>query len=204
MRSVFVALVLLVAGLVMAIRMLPWWGVLLLFAALVLAVPALLKWGLARAVKAPFKAKGAVLSDAGVEVHAIERIDAPPDAVPGDDAIGQPEYYRLEVTITPKPASGPFSLWEPGEVMMVPMGARGDQPGADAAACRVCSLEVHEDGRFEVDCGLKYGGPQRLRLLLAVDRAQRRLQFRYYFEVFGDVALPAPGAGDPVRHALIR
>jgi len=192
MRVIFLLLLVMAATVVVAVRMLPWWVLLALVAGLALAMPIVLRWGLTWLLKLPFRAKGAVLRNAAVEVHAIER--AEPTVLEASDeagsAAGPREHFRLEITITPPAASGPFTLWEPGELAIVGADARAGEPGTDEAHFDVRALEIQEDEGFQADGGMKYGGPQRLRLLVAVPPGQRRLRFRYYFEVFGSVSLP--------------
>lgn len=185
MRVIFWVLLVMMAAVVLAVRMLPWWLLLAIPAVLALAAPILLRWGLRWLLKLPFRAKGAVLRNAAVDVHAIERID---------------EHVRLELTITPQAVSGPFTLWEPGELAIVGPDARAGEPGAHETSFDVRALEIQEDDRFQADSGMKYGGPQRLRLLVAAPPGQR-LRLRYYFEVFGSVALPGPSVGDASRRS---
>lgn len=189
MRSIVLAMILLGVAFVAAIRLLPWWAALALCAAVVLSVPMLLKWGLVRLLKAPFKAKGAVLRGAHAEIHSIERIEPPQADGPADEPR---EHYRLAVTITPHTPAGPFTLWAPGELMIVGADTRSREPDDDESAGDLSQIEVEHDGQFDADEGMKYPGPQRLRLLIAVKPGQRVLRFRYYFEVFGTIELPAP------------
>ncbi len=194
MRPILFLLVVVGAGAVAAIRLLPWWAFLATFAGVVLAVPVLFRWALPRLLKAPFRAKGAVLRGATVRVHSAERTEAPAVGSSGEDEAGAAdrgprEHYRIEVTITPRPAEGPFRLWAPGELVLVGPGAKAEEPEGDDAG-EVSALEIEQDGHFLPDEGMKYGGPQRLRFVAAVPPGQRRLRFRYYFEIFGDVALP--------------
>lgn len=201
MRVVFLLFLVGAAAVVVAVRMLPWWALLAAVAGLAVAMPIFLRWGLTSLLKLPFKAKGAVLRNAAVDVHAIERAE-PPALDPSDEAasaVGPREHFRLEVTITPPAASGPFTLWEPGELAIVGPQARAGEPGTGEDDFQVQALEIQEDDRFQADSGMKYGGPQRLRLLVAVPPGQRRLRFRYYFEVFGNVPLPGPPVGDAFR-----
>ena len=202
MRVIFLVLLVMAAVVVAAVRMLPWWVLFATAAGLALAMPTLLRWGLRSLLKLPFRAKGAVLRNAAVDVHAIERAE-PPALEPSDEAAsaaGPHEHFRLEITITPPAAaSGPFTLWEPGELAIVGPDARAGEPRTGEANFDVRDLEIREDDRFQADSGMKYGGPQRLRLLVAVPPGQRRLRFRYYFEVFGSVSLPAPPVGEAFR-----
>src|SRR5262245_56106926 len=195
MRVIVLLFVVLGAAVAVAVRMLPWWALLAVFAALMLAGVILVRWGLPRLLTLPFKAKGAVLRDAGVYVHSIEGPEASSTPQRSDDGglAGDPDrrqHFLLEITITPRPPSGRFTLWEPGELRIVGHGARADDPEADEPNLDVRSLEVHEDGSFLPDGGMKYEGPQRLRLLVAVPEGQHHLRFRYYFEIFGNISLP--------------
>jgi hypothetical protein len=194
MRSMALLLTLSTLALVVAIRLLPWWSVLALLALLVLGTPMLFKWGLTRLLTIPFRAKGAVLRGADVRVRSIERAEAPapePSSdgeATADDGEGR-EHFLVDVTITPRTRSGPFVLWEPGELGMIRAGARAGADDEDDT-CDVRAVDVEQEGHFEPDSGMKYGGPQHLRLRLAVRPGPRVLRFRYYFEVFGDVHLP--------------
>jgi len=185
-------------ALVAAIRMLPWWGILALFAGLTLGAAVLVRWSLPRLLLIPFRAKGAVLRGAVVDLHAIARVE-PPAAGPDEPAEREPrDHFRIEVTIAPRPSPGPFRLWEPGELIAAGPDARPGAPRDGETQFDVAELEVWEDGRFQADRGMKYGGAQRLRLLVAVPPGRRHLRFRYYLEVFGDLSLPgstAPAAG---------
>ena len=182
---------------VAVVRLLPWWAVILFFAALALAARSLLRWGLPRLLRLPFKAKGAVLRDAIVDVHSIERVELEP---------GLHEHFRAEVTITPQTPKGAFTLWEPGELRIVGRHARAGDPEVDESDFEIRSLEVQEDGRFQPDSGMKYQGPQRLRLLVSVPAGHRSLRLRYYFEILGNVTLPGPKSTETSRapRTLIR
>jgi len=173
---------------VAVVRLLPWWVAIALFAVLMLAARSLFRWGLPRLLRLPFKAKGAVLRDAAVDVHSIERVEVP---LPG----GSDEQFRMDVTITPRTPTGAFTLWEPGELRIVGPDARAGDPHPDESDFEIRSLEVLEDGQFQEDRGMKYQGPQRLRLLVTVPAGQPRLRLRYYFEILGRVSLPGLASG---------
>jgi hypothetical protein len=202
MRVISLLLLVMAAAVVVAVRMLSWWVLLAVATGLALALPIFLRRGLTWLLKLPFRAKGAVLRSAAVDVHAIERAE-PPALEPSDEAdsaAGPRERFWLELTITPRAsASGPFILWEPGELAIVGPDARAGEPGTDEEPFDVRTVEIREDNRFQPDSGMKYGGRQRLRLLVAVPPGQRRLRFRYYLEVFGNVSLPGPPAGGAFR-----
>ncbi len=192
MRMIFLLVTVATAVVVVLIRLLPWWAVVTLFVILALVARSLFRWGLPRLLRLPFAAKGAVLRDAVVLVHSIEPVDAPSAALAAEqheiDAERR-EHVRLEVTITPRTPTGAFTLWEPGELRIVGAGARSGEPEADEADYDVESLEIQVEGRYQPDSGMKYQGPQRLRLLVAVPPDQRGLRFRYYFEILGNVSL---------------
>jgi len=86
------------------------------------------------------------------------------------------------------------ALSAPGDWASAALSARANASGSSTPegddAGEVSALEIEQDGHFLPDEGMKYGGPQRLRFVAAVPPGQRRLRFRYYFEIFGDVALP--------------
>jgi hypothetical protein len=195
LRMIFLLFMVSTVALVAVVRLLPWWAVIALFAVLFLAARSFLRWGLPRALWLPFKAKGAVLHDAVVDVHSIERVELPSPKGSDEEELavepGPHEQFRIDVTITPRTPTGAFTLWEPGELRIVGRDARAGDPEADAADFEIRSLEVQEDGRFQPDSGMKYPGPQRLRLWVAVPRGQPSLRLRYYFEIIGNVTLPA-------------
>lgn len=197
---VLMTLVAIIVGGVLAIKVLPWWA---LLAGAVALVP-VSRWVLKRAVMglftAPFKMKGAVLKGAAAEVHSVVPTAMPASEVAAEESNGHgpsatPRYFWLDVTVRPTGRSEGFQYWEPGELRLVTPESRLNPDGSDADegedACEVTRLEVHQEGTFQEDEGWKLPGPQRLRLLLAVSPGVSALKFRYYFEEFGDVRLPA-------------
>jgi len=193
LRTIFLLFMVATVAVVAVVRLLPWWAVIALFAVLVLAARSLLRWGLPRLLRLPFKAKGAVLHDAVVDVHSIERVERLEGSHEEELAVepGPRKPFRIDVTITPRTPTGAFTLWEPGELRIVGRDARAGDPEADEADFEIRSLEIQEDGRFQPDSGMKYPGPQRLRLWVAVPPGQASLRLRYYFEIIGNVTLPA-------------
>jgi hypothetical protein len=166
---------------------------------LVLSVLVLIKWGLPRLLPklltVPFKAKGAVLRGATALLHSVERAQAPAEGTAREDegaATAPLEYYDVELTITPAPATRTFALWEPDELRLARPNEKPEEPERDEVTGSICAIEVQQDGRFEPTSGMKYEGPQRLRMLVSTPRGCRRIRLRYYFELFGDIALPVP------------
>ena len=191
---VLAMLALLVVGAVQAIRILPWWA-LLLGALLLVLVGKLVMGRLVRKLfLMPFRAKGAVLRDALAHVHRVS------PATPTDDekeAFPEPRnHYLVEVTISPKAVNGPFGMWEPGELRLVKpdsvLRPESDEPDEEDSACHITRIQIENEGRWEDDEGMKFSGPQRLRLIIAVQPGTGALKFRYYLEEFGTVGLAQP------------
>jgi hypothetical protein len=195
MRIVPLLLVAVIAAVAIAIKYLPWWGLLLGALGLVVIGKFVLKRLFFRLLITPFKLKGAVLKGASVEVHSVTTAVAPPttDAAPADAT--PRNYYSVEASIRPVQSDTPFGAWEPGELRLVRpesvIDASPDTPSDDDDTCEIKSIEVQLEGGFEPHNGIKLPGPQRLRLLIAVKPGSARLKFRYYFEEFGSVTLPA-------------
>src|SRR6185436_19506049 len=149
MRLVGILVLLLIAGAVLAIVLLPWQvtvGAIVLFAVVVFAFGGRI---LEAIFKIPFRAKGAVLRGAIAEVHSVA-----PTAQAGDGEGVDRGSFIVEVTIQPKESGGAFQLWEPGELRLVGPGAKGgyrrgrralrDQAGRDRGGRRVRSGRGHE------------------------------------------------------------
>jgi hypothetical protein len=186
-------LTLFAAGAVVAVRLLPWWALVLGFLALVLIGKFVVKRLVLRLFLMPFRAKGAVLKGASAQVHGVS--PAAPAAERAADDSGEPsKRYLVEVTIKPEDQQGPFGLWEPGELRLVRpesvLRPESDQADDEDKACTVTKIQIEDEGQWNDDEGMKYGGPQKLRLHLAAEPGVRELKFRYYFEEFGSVRLP--------------
>lgn len=180
-------LLILLAAAVVAIRLLPAWAILLALGGFVVGVLAILKWGLPyllpHLLKMPFRAKGAVLRNAGLLVHSAERVAA------GDNR----STYRLELSVVPREPTGHFALWEPGDLIFVGADARPDDPERDIETDRR-EIEILQGGEF-VEASGKYEGAHRLRAVVDVPRGLTTLRVRYYFEIFGEITLPGRGIG---------
>jgi hypothetical protein len=210
---VLLVLVAVIFGFVLAIKYLDWWVLLALIVAMVVGARYGVRLLLRRLFMMPFKAKGAVLRDAAVRIHSIEPAEGPPtkllvrpardrteedeDLSEDEDVDEEPEqdmgprsYYRVEVTIDPRPKKGGFQHWEPGELLLVRPETDVMKFDEDDDTCRIDELEVEQDGRFQTDEGWKFVGPARLRMRIGVRPDVRRLTFQYYFEKFGELELP--------------
>lgn len=157
---------------------------------------------------APFEMKGAALKDAEARIHEVLALD--------ND--GTRRRMRMDVTIVPQQnAETPFQHWELGELRLVPFGTPSGPPkdeeddrpagddeedsGFDKDEVALEQLEMLADGMWREYEGEKTTGPLRVRFVAAVPEGMRRVAFRYYFEVFGDVAVPAETAEsrEPIR-----
>jgi hypothetical protein len=195
-----------VAGLTWAVKNLPWWGTVAVVMGLIVlgkfAAGRLMVW----AITIPFKWKGAVLKGATVEVHSVTA-SGPPPPTPGDEPHGEKvsadeagsrrEQFRLDVTVNPSLApGGKFSNWSPSELVLVKPESKLRIHGRDDDddSCEVKRVEVYHAGQFQEDDGASYPGSQRVLLWVGVRPGVTRLKFRYYFEDFGEVALPPANA----------
>lgn len=210
LRKLLVVLLLLLAAqvaLTVALyQAIGWWALVAVAALNVVAGPLLVKRALKALFMMPFKAKGAVLRGASAVVHSVEPAAAPvreegdeDDEDDEEEPEGARDYFYVDVTVAPRPAEGPFSHWEPGELVLVRPGAKAiPDDEDDGEVGSVGEVLVWDGESFAEDDPGKYQGEQRLRLHVAVVPGTRRAQFRYYFEIFGDVELPATtsiGAG---------
>jgi hypothetical protein len=218
LKLVVLVLVLLVVLAVVATALWGVWGLLGFIGFFFLGVVLLWKVGgklVKKAFTAPFAAKGAVLRDASVSVHSVTPaaapLPAPPDEEDEDadeleDDADTPEYeperdlvwYHVDLTITPQGQSAPFSHWEPGELVLVSPSAK---PGAESLMDddsdeddfgEIEEVRIWDGQEWQEDEECKYAGAQRLRLHVGLRPEAREFRLRYYFEIIGDVRVPAP------------
>jgi len=219
MRWLTVIFILVLIGVVAAIKYLPWWALIILF-----VVP-LLTWKyIAAGILALYMRKvagelGKALAGAEVEVHSLEAVAAPtaddlkamlqdedegdgdeyeddapePDAAPDEDPSAW-RWYELDVSITPRPPASEDenSGWSVGGLMLaVPDTKWGEFDGQ----CLVAQVERMEDGRFTPAMNWQAYGPERVRLLVGVRPGTSQVALQYMTEQLGDVLeLPAlPG-----------
>lgn len=175
------------------------WGILGVIVAAVIAFQVLKRLAGTLALKlfmTPFKAKGAVLHNADLRVLSVTPAAAPPreHCMDGDSDTSEPvlDWYEFDVTVTPKPGGGPFQFWEPSEMVLVGPDAKPDElEDSGQEAGRIHSLQIWSDGQWTSDEVGKYHGPQRLKLHAGIEPGAQRVRLRYYFEIFGQIELPA-------------
>jgi hypothetical protein len=82
-------------------------------------------------------------------------------------------------------------MWEPDELRLVKpesvLHPESNEPDEGDDSCEITKVHVQDEGQWGEDEGMKYAGPQRLRLVVAVDPKVKELKFRYYFEEFGKI-----------------
>ena len=81
-----------------------------------------------------------------------------------------------------------FSCWDCSELVLVPF----DEPALDIyteeseGGCQIHDVSFPESD----DAGDKASSAQRLKLHIEVIQGVERLKFQYYFETFGELAIP--------------
>ena len=157
---------------------------------------------LGESVASLFTVKSQVLRGATTDVHFVRPIVPPADALAlfdGDEPDFDPTsltWYEIEVTIFPDPAvTGPMTHWDIDDLRLVPadtpdIKGLGDN-GPVVYEVELASLLVIENGEAVEPEGSKFHGPHRLRFTAAFPKDTRDWKFRYYFEQFGHVRLPA-------------
>jgi hypothetical protein len=172
-------LILMIVVVVFSIKYLPVWasvGISLLF---LLNLRYLVRY----LYKAPYKERGAVLRGATVRVHSVTPAAKPEAPVVESETRS---YFLADLTITP--AESNSRQWEPADFALVRPESVAEIETQSAGELE--SIEVWKDGGFVFDDAFNYEGEQRVRILLAARPEVKRVALRYYFEVFGDIALP--------------
>src|SRR5262245_6527418 len=101
-RLISIGFLVVVVGVVVAIKYLPWWASVALFAAFAVALKFCIRPLLTKLFLLPFKAKGAVLRGATIEVHSVRSAAPPP-----------PSSEPSEATSAEDPAeAGPWNYYE--------------------------------------------------------------------------------------------
>jgi hypothetical protein len=203
LRACLLFLIALVVLGVLAYHFFGIWGF-LGFAALcmfaVMSIKRVIGFGLQKAFMIPFKAKSGVLKDARLTVHSFApttAVEVMSDENEADDGI-EPrtttetgfDNYILEITISPKPPSGSFAHWEPGELMLVREDSKPEPDSEAEYAGTVGEIEILDNSEWKRDEGYKFTGEQRLRMQLGIVPGLRRFKLQYYFEVLGLIDVP--------------
>jgi hypothetical protein len=203
MKLIFLALAVLTAVLVLAIKLLPWWVSLLIFTIGGLGVFLGSKILLKRLFLTPFKMKGKVLAESAVRVHGVSAAPTPTPRQFEDEEVDEEatqryrslKWYFLDVSIRPSDQTEGcgFTLWEPSELLLVPSDTKAKdlETGLDSDCCTIHDFKMFQEGKFIEDEEGKYEGSQRVQFYIGVEPNVKQLRFRYYFELFGLVTLPA-------------
>jgi hypothetical protein len=153
------------------------------------------KWLMFKIFTAPFRVKGKALQGATCQLHGHEWTEKParPEGEPEDEDEDTPNvplrYVWLDVSITPQERTQGFTHWEPGELALAPASLKYTGLDDMEKCFTVHDIKIVVDGQEMTEEGMKYHGPQRLRMLFGVPLDQDRFKFVYYFEQFGELRL---------------
>jgi hypothetical protein len=206
----WIILVALLAVFIVAVRELPWWGVILLVLGLFAAAPYIGRLVLAFYVRKVGRELAAALRGATVEVAEVRAVP-PPDAAllkqyeeemgvdeegdEEDDTLDEPpearHWYELTATITPASGTEDSAGWDPDTLLLVPPET---PKGEITQACYIARVEIIEPHRTVPREGRMCFEGTQLRFLLGVVPGTKRLSLRYMFiEEIGDaIELPPP------------
>lgn len=157
-----------------------------------------IRWAIGRAIlklfTLPFRMKAQALAGATAEVHGVHPAPVPPPSDGEDDEEEKPaqdlRWLVVDVTIMPKPRTQGFTMWEPGELYLAPASMKVKSLDDIERCFQIHELKIVEDGQEIEDEGMKYGGPQRIKMHVGVPKNESALQFVYYTESFGRVEIP--------------
>lgn len=153
------------------------------------------KWLMFKIFTAPFKMKGKALEGATCQLHGHEWTEKPaaPEGAPEDEDEDTPtvplRYVWLDVSIVPQERTQGFTHWEPGELALAPASLKYTGLDDMEKCFSVHNIKIVVDGQEMPEEGMKYHGPQRLKMLFGVPLDQDRFKFVYYFEQFGELRL---------------
>ena len=203
LRFVLFALFVFVVVTIAAFVYLEWWQAILVsfatFMLLVYGAKLMVRSAVARIknfASELFRVKSRVLRGATVDVHTLRPVPAPEEFEPEDDT--QPvmlDWFEIDATIFPAPnAAGPMNDWDIDDLRLVPIDEPDREPLESAEIENEIGfnrIAIVENGVASEPDQSKLHGPQRLRLVAGLPRGIRVWKFRYYFEQFGRVELPA-------------
>jgi hypothetical protein len=103
-------------------------------------------------------------------------------------------FVLVDCTITPVSGSSKMELYEPSELLLVPIDAKIDlteDPTSNGISASAHDLTLIDTAGAETKDFDKISGPAHLRITFRCPETLKgRVKFRYYFETFGDLALP--------------
>ena len=186
-----IALVVL-AGLIGAIKLLPWWASLgLIVGTGMLAVTLGKRW-IKNIFLGAFKAKSAVLAGASARMISIMPAEPPKPDFGEDDEDNEPfevdwphRWFHLDFEIqVAESTPTPMGFWDPSELSIVSEDAKPGDVLAEEdneVGC-VAGVEIFEHGAWR-SLEEKVAGSQRIRLHVALKNGVDRFRLRYYFEI---------------------
>ena len=224
LRLVLVGFLIFVVLTVLAFVYLEWWQALIVVLVMMLAIVASIRFLIKNLGKMltdgmikMFEVKSQVLRDAEIDLHSVVPVARPasfdsncdddddecdedgeePVAKPATTVKPAANFYSVDVTIKPKPATGPMHAWDLSDLRLVsydtPQRSLKDMEDADEGeSYDFHDVKVMQGGEFGDDEQGKYEGAQHVRFTIGVPPHVRELKFQYYAEQFGRVQLPPP------------
>jgi len=151
------------------------------------------KWLMLKIFTAPFKMKGKALQGATCQLNGHEWTEKPATTEGGSEDEEVPtvplRYVWLDVSIMPQERTQGFTHWEPGELALAPASLKYTGLDDMEKCFTVQDIKLVVDGQEMPEEGMKYHGPQRLKMLFGVPLDQDSFKFVYYFEQFGELRL---------------
>lgn len=187
-------LLLLLIGVVAAIKYLPWWASIGLIVGLGVAGVTFGKFLFKRLFMGMFFAKSGVLKGATARIHSITAAQPPKPDVdddwdPDDFEFEEPRHWvSLDVSIdVPGNEDTPMEYYDPSELQLAPSDALPNDLDDDREVGQVYGVEIYQDGSW-VTCEDKVSGSARFRLLVAAVNGVDAFKLKYYFEILGNRA----------------
>lgn len=164
--------------------------------AIVLAVVSLAGlWLIRRTIRrmfaAPFAHKSQALDGATAEIHAVERVE-PSSETEFPEEMGEEDlaFYEIEATIAPDTARAEDLPWEADELCLIDADRLAAAEGEMESGHPIRDVRLVEGGKYADYSGEPCNGAQRIRFVVGLPKAIRRVKFLYYTAEFGEIALP--------------
>jgi hypothetical protein len=131
--------------------------------------------------------------------------DSDPDSQPDDQDVEDSDddsqadskndrFVLIDFTLTPIPGVSRMQHYEPSELLLIPINAKislTEDPTSDGLSASAHDLTLIDPAGAQTKDFDKLTGPSHLRITFRCPQPlQGRVKFRYYFESFGDLALP--------------
>jgi hypothetical protein len=133
-------------------------------------------------------------ADGTVVTTPVPSADASTAAAADEPESPNNRYVLIDFTLTPVSGTSKMQFYDPSELLLVPYNAKitlAEDPTADGLSASAHDLTLVDESGAEIKDFDKLTGPSHLRITFQCpDSLNGRVKFRYYFEAFGDLALP--------------